>query len=157
MLFRSEVDRKKSVLHNEFDMKVKDMSKVPYASVVGCLMYAMVCTRPDLAHAVSTVNTYMAKPSKDHWNAMKWIFEYLKDTSKHGILFAGQQGDNSVVGFVNANYAGNVDDSKSTTGYIFTLLSRPICRRSTLQSVIAMSTTEVEYMVAGEATKEALW
>ena len=88
---------------------------------------------------------------------MKWIFKYLKGTSKHGILFARQHGDNSMVGYVAVDNASNVDDSKSTTSYIITLSGLPIYWRSTLQSVIDMSTTEVEYMVASEARKEAPW
>jgi hypothetical protein len=67
--------------------ETEDMSKVPYASAVGCLMYAMVCTRPDLAHAVSVVSKYMADPGKQHWNAVKWIFRYLKGTTDYGITF----------------------------------------------------------------------
>ena len=51
--------------------EIKNMSKVPYASAVGCLMYAMVCTKPDLAHAVSTVSKYMANPGRKHWNVVK--------------------------------------------------------------------------------------
>ena len=73
---------------------------------------------------------------------MKWIFRYLKDILEHEILFAPQQGDNLVVGYVDANYSCNADDSKSTTGYIFTLSGAPICWRSTL--LIAISTTELE-------------
>ena len=53
------------------EVEIKNMSKVPYASAVGCLMYAMVCTKPDLAHAVSTVSKYMANPRREHWNAVK--------------------------------------------------------------------------------------
>ena len=88
---------------------------------------------------------------------MKWIFKYLKGTSKHGILFARQHGDNSVVGYVDVDNASNVDDSKLTTSYIFTLLGLPIYWRYTLQSVIDMSTTEVKYMVVAEVAKEAPW
>ena len=88
---------------------------------------------------------------------MKWIFKYLKGTSKHRILFARQHGDNSMVGYVAVDNASNVDDSKSTTSYIITLSGLPIYWRSTLQSVIDMPTTEVEYMVASEARKEAPW
>ena len=69
-------------------------------------MYAMVCTRPDLAHAVSTVSRYMANPGREHWNAVKWIFRYLKGTTEHGILFSRQPRTNSVVGYVDADYAG---------------------------------------------------
>uniref|UniRef100_A0A2N9EIR8 CCHC-type domain-containing protein n=1 Tax=Fagus sylvatica TaxID=28930 RepID=A0A2N9EIR8_FAGSY len=137
--------------------EIENMSKVPYASAVGCLMYAMVCTRPDLAHAVSTVSRYMANPRREHWNAVKWIFRYLKGTAEHGILFSRQPGTNSVVGYVDADYAGEVDDRRSTTGYVFTLSGGPICWKSTLQSIVAMSTTEAEYMAIAEAAKEALW
>jgi len=54
------------------------MVEVPYASVVGCLMYAMVCTRPDLAHAISQVSKYMSKTGRQHWETLKWIFRYLR-------------------------------------------------------------------------------
>ncbi|RVW94385.1 Retrovirus-related Pol polyprotein from transposon TNT 1-94 [Vitis vinifera] len=54
------------------------MSKVPYASAIGSLMYAMVCTRPDIAHAVGVVSRFMSKPGKQHWEAVKWILRYLK-------------------------------------------------------------------------------
>uniref|UniRef100_A0A2N9FN54 Integrase catalytic domain-containing protein n=1 Tax=Fagus sylvatica TaxID=28930 RepID=A0A2N9FN54_FAGSY len=137
--------------------EIENMSKVSYASAVGCLMYAMVCTRPDLAHAVSIVSRYMANPGREHWNAVKWIFRYLKGTAEHGILFSRQPGTNSVVGYVDADYAGEVDDRRSTTGYVFTLSGGPICWKSTLQSIVAMSTTEAEYMAVAEAAKEALW
>ena len=63
------------------------MSKVSYVNTVGCLMYLMVCTRPNISHAVSVVNRYMANQGKEHWNAVKWIFRYLKRTRDFGILF----------------------------------------------------------------------
>jgi hypothetical protein len=107
--------------------ETEDMSKVPYASVVGCLMYAMVCTRPDLAHAVSVVSKYMANPGKSHWDAVKWIFRYLKGTTNYGITFVKQKSDLSVVGYVDADYAGDLDDRRSITGYVFTLAGGPIC------------------------------
>ena len=60
----------------------EDMKKVPYASAVGSLMYAMVCTRPDIAHAVGVVSRYLSNPSKEHWSAVKWILRYLRGTSR---------------------------------------------------------------------------
>ena len=63
------------------------MSKGPYASAVGCLMYAMVCTRPDLAQGVSVVRKYLANLGKQHWDAVKWIFIYLRGTTNYGIMF----------------------------------------------------------------------
>jgi hypothetical protein len=133
------------------------MSKVPYANAVGCLMYAMVCTRPDLVHAVSMVSKYMANPGKQNWNAVKWIFRYLKGTIDYGITFVKQKSDLSVVGYVDADYARDLDDRRLTTGYVFTLAEGPICWKSMIQSTVAMSTTEAEYMAAAEAVKEALW
>jgi len=69
------------------DKEVEDMAEVPYASAVGYLMYAMVCTRPDLAYAVSQVSKYMSKPGRQHWEAVKWIFRYLRGTVGHDIVF----------------------------------------------------------------------
>ena len=85
-----------------------------------------------MAHAISTVSKCMANPSKKHWNAVKWIFRYLNGTAGYGILFARQHVDNSIVGYVHSNYVGNIDDRRSTTGYVFTLSGGPLCWRSTL-------------------------
>ena len=60
------------------------MSKVPYASAVGCLMYAMVCIRPDLAQAVSVVSKFLLNLGRSHWDAVKWIFRYLRGTIDYG-------------------------------------------------------------------------
>ena len=117
----------------------------------------MVCTRPDLTHTVSTVSKYMANPGRVHSNAVKWIFRYLKGTAEYGILFSRQPGTNSVVRYVDADYASEVDDKRSITGYVFILSGGPICWKSTLQSIVAMSTTKAEYMAVVEAAKEALW
>ena len=75
----------------------------------------------------------------------------------YGIMFDRQQNDISVVGYVNSNYTGDLDNRRSTTGYINTLAVGPICSRSRLQSLAALSTTEVEYIAVAEAAKEALW
>ena len=80
----------------------------------------MVCTRPDLAHVVSTVSKYMANLGSEHWNAMKWIFRYLNGTAGYGILFVRQHEENSVEGYVDLDYAGNMDNKRFTTGYVFT-------------------------------------
>ena len=63
------------------------MHKVPYASAVGRLMYAIVCTRPDITLVVGVVSRFLAKPGKEYWNAVKWILRYLKGTSKMSLCF----------------------------------------------------------------------
>ena len=107
--------------------EVKDMSKVPYASAVGCLMYAMVCTRLDLAHAVSVVSKFLSNPGRMNWDAIKWIFRYLRGTTDYGITFSKQQSDPSVKGYADADYVGDLDERRSTIGYIFSLGGGPMC------------------------------
>ncbi|KAI3684762.1 hypothetical protein L6452_33988 [Arctium lappa] len=84
-----------------------EMSKVPYASAVGSLMYAMVCTRPDLAHCVGVVSRFLANPGRSHWTTVKTAFRYLKGTETHGLIF-GLHNDCEIVGFCDSDYAGSV-------------------------------------------------
>ncbi|PRQ16639.1 putative RNA-directed DNA polymerase [Rosa chinensis] len=137
--------------------EIDAMKDVPYASAVGCLMYAMICTRPDLAQALSVVSKYMSNPGKPHWEAVKWILRYLKGTRQLGIMFERKQEVACVAGFVDADYAGDLDKRRSTTGYVFTCGGGPVSWKSTLQAVTALSTTEAEYMALTEASKEAIW
>jgi hypothetical protein len=65
------------------------MSRVPYSSAVGNLIYAMVCTRPDISHAVGVVRRYMNNPGKEHWEVAKWILRYLGGTNTHALCFGG--------------------------------------------------------------------
>jgi ATP-binding cassette subfamily B (MDR/TAP) protein 1 len=80
------------------------MSRVPYASVVGSLMYAMVCTRPDIAHAVGTVSRFLSNPGREHWNAVKWILRYLRGTSGLRLCFGGSKP--TLVGYSDSDMAG---------------------------------------------------
>ena len=97
------------------------MSRVPYASVVGSLVYAMVCTRPDLAYAVSIVNQFMSNSRKQHWEAMKWVLRYLRGIAKLGLTFERlETGKLKVLqGYVDADYAEDLDQRRSTTRYVF--------------------------------------
>jgi hypothetical protein len=70
---------------------IEYMSRVPYSSAVDILMYVMVCTRPDITHAVGVVSRYMKNPGKEHWKAVKWILRYLRGTSSHALCFGGSR------------------------------------------------------------------
>ena len=134
------------------------MAKVPYANAVGSLMYAMVCTRPDISQAVGVVSRYMHDPGKGHWQAVKWILRYLRKTVDVGLIFEQDEAlGQFVVGYVDSDFAGDLDKRRSTTGYLFTLAKAPVSWKSTLQSTVAVSTTEAEYMAVTEAVKEAIW
>eukprot|EP00253_Pinus_taeda_P020970 PITA_20970 len=89
------------------------ISKVTYASAVGSLLYAMVCIRPDIAHAVGVVSRYMNNPRKEHWVAVKWILRYLKGTTNQALCFGGS--NISLQGYVDADMAGDIDNRRSTT------------------------------------------
>ena len=94
--------------------------KVPYASAVGSLMYAMVCTRPNIAHVVGVVNSFLSNPRKEHWAIVKWILKYLKGTSKTCLCFGTDKP--VLVGCTDADMVGDVDSRKSTStsGYLIT-------------------------------------
>ncbi|CAL2257280.1 unnamed protein product [Prunus armeniaca] len=109
------------------------MAMVPYSSAVGSLMYAMICTRPDITHAVGVVSKFLSKPGREHWNAVKWILRYLRGTSK------------------------DLDSRKSTSGYLITFSGGAVSWQSKLQKCVALSTTEAEFIAATEACKEMLW
>ncbi|WVZ79655.1 hypothetical protein U9M48_027210 [Paspalum notatum var. saurae] len=137
------------------DDDIEYMSRVPYSSAVGSLMYAMVCSRPDLSHALSVVSRYMANPGKEHWRAVQWIFIYLRGTSSACLQF-GKSRDGLVV-YIDSDHAGDLDKRRSLTGYVFTIGGCAVCWKACLQATVALSTTEAEYMAIFEACKEAIW
>ncbi|KAL5565857.1 hypothetical protein UlMin_029021 [Ulmus minor] len=140
------------------DEERKDVERIPYASAVGSLMYAMVCTRPDLAYSASLVSRFMSNPGKDHWEAVKWIFRYVKGASDVGLLYKRcESASAKLVGYVDADFAGDLDKRRSLTGYVFTLFGCTVSWKAQLQPVVALSTTEAEYIAATEGVKEAMW
>ena len=98
----------------------EEMRKVSYASAVGSLMYVMVCTRPDIAHAVGVVSKFLSNLDKEHWVAVKWILKYLRGTSKTCLCFGIDKP--MLLGCTDVDMAGDVDSRKSTSSYLITLL-----------------------------------
>eukprot|EP00253_Pinus_taeda_P028941 PITA_28941 len=138
----------------------EDMSHVPYASAIGSLMYAMVCTRPDIAHALGVLSRFMSKLGKEHWTTMKWVFRYLRGTSDYGLCCQGRSGLERMLdirGFVDADWARDLDQRRSTSGCVFNLFGGVVSWMSKKQSIVALSTTEAEYIAATHASKEAVW
>ncbi|RVW81651.1 Retrovirus-related Pol polyprotein from transposon TNT 1-94 [Vitis vinifera] len=130
------------------------MSKVPYASAIGSLMYAMVCTRPDIAHVVGVVSRFMSRPGKQHWEAVKWILRYLKGSLDTCLCFTSVS--LKLQGYVDADFAGDIDSKKSTIVFVFTLGGTAISWASNLQKIVTLSTTEAEYVAATKAGKEMI-
>ncbi|KAK1685102.1 hypothetical protein QYE76_045950, partial [Lolium multiflorum] len=132
------------------------MSQIPYASAVGSIMYAMLCTRPDIAHAVSLTSRYQSDPGMEHWTAVKNILKYLKRTKDMFLCYGGDQ-ELVVTSYTDASWNTDPDDSKSQSGYVFILNGAAVSWASSKQCTVAKSSTESEYIAASEASSEAVW
>ena len=139
------------------DQERAEMDKIPYAEAIGSMMYMMISTRPDIAYAVSVLSRYMANPGQEHWKGVKWLLRYLKGTSSVGLKFTKTGTKTSLEGFVDADYASNRDTRKSITSFCFLLNNCCISWKVQLQHVVALSTTEAEFMATTEAFKEGIW
>lgn len=96
------------------------MSVIPYASVVGSIMYAMICTRPDVSYALSVTSRYHADPGETHWTTVKTILKYLRRTKDMFLVYGGED-ELSVRCYTDASYLTDSDDSRSQSGYVFVM------------------------------------
>ncbi|GJZ21903.1 putative RNA-directed DNA polymerase [Tanacetum coccineum] len=134
------------------------MKRVPYASAVGSIMYAVRCTRPDVAFAQNLVSRYQQNPGKLHWVAVKHILKYLRNTKDMFLVYGGNPDTElDVTGFCDASWQCDKDDTKSQTGYVFVVNGGAVDWKSKKQTTIAMHATQSEYMAASEAAMEAVW
>jgi hypothetical protein len=136
------------------------MLNTPYAEAVGALNWLATMTRPDIAQAVSVVARFTANPGYQHWNAVKFIFKYLKGTIFLGIIYGANHDSKcplELVGYVDSDFAGCVDTRRSTTGFSFHLNGGTISWKSQKQSMVAQSTAEAEYIAASSASSEAVF
>ena len=134
----------------------KPVDPVKYQEMVGSLIYAAVCTRPDIAQAVGEVSKYNAHPTEAHLTAVKRIIRYLKGTSHIKLTY--QKSDNkNIIGYSDANWAGDLDNRHSTSGNVFLMGGGAISWLSKRQNVVAASTAEAEYISLFHATQEAAW
>jgi hypothetical protein len=130
-----------------------------YQSIVGSIMYAALGTRPDIAYAVSVLSRYNSKPYTSHLTAAKRVLRYLKGTADAKLVFPGRASADTpvLIGYTDSDYAMDRADRKSQGGYIFHTNGAPISWQSRKQRLVALSTTEAEYIACSEATREARW
>ena len=136
--------------HEPFDIQT-------YQQAIGCLNYMSTATRPDIAAAVGVLSQYMSKPSKDHWMGVKRVLRYLKGTLNYGLKFSVHGEQIELNGYSDADWAGNVDTRRSTSGYVFQFGNGTISWSSRKQPTVAKSSTEAEYVALSSATQEAIW
>lgn len=126
-----------------------------FKQVVGSLMY-LTATRPDLMYGVSLISRFMANPTEQHWLAAKRLLRYLKGTTGLGIFYK-KGGCKELIAYTYSDFAGDLDDRKSTSGYVFFLGFGAVSWSSKKQPVVSLSTTEAEYIVAASCACQCVW
>jgi hypothetical protein len=123
--------------------------------MVGKLLH-LTHTQPNITYSVSVVSRFMSQPQVPHLQAVRRIFQYLSGTSDFGILF-GREGTTVVTGYSDSDYTGDVESSRSTTGFIFCVEGSPITWFLKKQPTVALSSTEAEYRALSKAARETVW
>jgi transposase InsO family protein len=127
-----------------------------YQEMVGSLTYLAATSRPDIAYAVSKAASYNSKPTEGAWVLTKRILRYLLGTTNLAIMYQNT-GNHAVFGYADADYAGNDDNRRSTSGSIFLLANAPIAWSSKRQPTTTLSTAEAEFIALGSAVSEAVF
>ena len=127
-----------------------------YQQAIRCLRHASTATRPDIAAAVGTLAQYMSKPSKNHWSGVKRALRYINGTLNYGLKFTAHQ-EPELVAYADADWAGDIDTRRSTSGYVFQIGDSAISWSSRKKPNVAKSSTEAEYVALSSAAQEAVW
>ena len=127
----------------------------PYREVVGSLMYLMVCTRPDIAFSIGQLSRYSNNHGSGHWNALMHVIRYVKGSKAMGITYTGGVELYPCL-FSDASYASDADSRRSVSGYISYVGGGPVSWKSKLQSTVALSSCESEYIALCAAAQEAV-
>ena len=127
-----------------------------YQMAIGSLSYASLCTRPDISAAVGVLSQFMSNPNHTHWTGIKRILRYLRGTSSFGLVYDGNCGT-ELVGYSDADWAGDINTRRSTSGYLFQLGTSTISWSSRKQATVAKSLTEGEYVALSSAAQEVIW
>ncbi|RVW20741.1 Retrovirus-related Pol polyprotein from transposon TNT 1-94 [Vitis vinifera] len=138
------------------ELEKKDMERFPYASVVGSLMYAQVCTCPDIAYIVGMLGRYLSNLGMDHWKKVKQVMQYLQRTKDYMLTYH-RSSHLEIVGYSDSDFAGCLDSRRSTSGYIFMLAGGAVSWKSVKQTLIASSTMEAEFIACYEASNHGIW
>ncbi|KAL0361314.1 UNVERIFIED_CONTAM: Retrovirus-related Pol polyprotein from transposon TNT 1-94 [Sesamum radiatum] len=129
--------------------------QIEYSRIIDSLMYIMNCTRPDVAYAVNKLRRFTSNPSKNHWKGLIRVLRYLKYTSNYGLHYTRYPA--VLEGYSDANWISDSKDTKSTSGYVFTIGGGAVSWKSSKQTCIAHSTMESEFIALDKAGEEAEW
>jgi len=132
------------------------MRKIPYASAVGSLMYAQVCTRPNIAYIVWVLGRYLSNPGMDHLKAAKRVMGYLKRTKSYMLTYK-RSDQLEITGYSDSDFAGCLDSLRTTLDYIFMLAGGVVSWCSAKQTLTTSSTMAIEFVACHEASNHVIW
>jgi hypothetical protein len=133
------------------------MKDKPYISAVGSLLYLAICMCPDISYAVGVLSCFTSNPGPAHWKAVKHLFCYLKGTADLCLVYAPDASGKLFTLYSDADHEGNPDNGRSTSGYILKIGTGAISWSSKLQTIVALSTTEAEYVATCIGGREIMW
>jgi hypothetical protein len=131
---------------------------MPHVSAVGTLIYLAIVTCLDIAHAIGVLCRFMARPGPEHWKAVKHLFCYLSGTCDFRLTYKPKpSAPYPFYAYSNADHGANLDNGRSTSVYVIKIGSGAVLWSSCLQSIVALSTTEAEFVAAASAGQEVAW
>ncbi|GJT72888.1 hypothetical protein Tco_1032174, partial [Tanacetum coccineum] len=133
----------------------KSVDQLEYSRAIGCLLYAMTSTRPDIAYAVGRLSRFTSNLSRQHWKAITKVFKYLRGTKDYDLPYVGYS--SVLEGYSDASWINHVEDSSSTSRWVFLLWGGAISWASKKQTCITGSTMESEFVALAAVRKEAKW
>lgn len=145
--------------------KAKFMKGKPFRQILGCLLWGASSSRPDISFACSALGSIQLNPDPEHWALLMGICRYVKGTIDYGLLYyqLPSMGETEKgaglkpLGYVDADWAGCVNTRRSTSGYVFFMGGAPVSWSSKRQSVVALSSTEAEYIALTRGAQQAMW
>lgn len=153
------LDPKQALTEAQDSELLSEEDTLEYRAAVGALMYLMVCTRPDLAFTLSRLSKFSSRPGTKHVAAVKRVFRYLVGTENLGISFIMPDSSvsPSLYGYIDSDFAADLNNRRSTSGFVFLLNGGPISWKSKQQSLVTSSTHDAEYIGLANASHEITW
>jgi transposase InsO family protein len=136
--------------------EIKEMESIPYATILGSLMFLMIGSRPDISHSMGILSRFMSNPGMKHWQALRRVLSYLKLTRDMSLHYSAKHTAN-LFGYSDSDFAGCLDSRKSVSGYVFLWKGAAITWKSQKQPTIASSSCHAEYIALAESGREAVW
>ncbi|KAG5718457.1 hypothetical protein E4T56_gene8763 [Termitomyces sp. T112] len=137
--------------------EVEEMKKIPYIQATGALLYLAMCMCPNIVHAVSVLCCFNACLGPKHWRSVKHLMYYVHGTLNYKIEYLAGSTSLPFVAYADADHGSNPNNGRSTTGSVLMVAGRAVSWMSKLQTIVALSTTEAEFVAASETGQELCW